>query len=226
MSERFHLVLQWGFTPWRRISSERNIWQSKKETLTAINQVNTMNTDIHSKSSMNQLPEAAREIASQATADVQNVTGAVENLVKDSYQTMLSKLDKDVDRTKGYAQQAVEAVEATKETLATSKEYVRRHPVPVVIGAIAFGAAVGYMLMMARRKQTFGERYVDEPLIAVREAILGAIEPVAQRVHNGYDSTLHGAGKAMDRMHSFAPGRFGGSFSDQIGRIGNNLKFW
>ena len=181
-----------------------------------------MNTDIHFKSS-NQLPEAVKEIVKQATVATQNATGVVEDLVKETYQTMLSNLDGDVVRTKGYAQQAVDA---TKETLATSKEYVRRNPVPVVLGAVAFGVGIGYMLTMARRKQTFGESYADEPLAAVREVFLGALAPVAQGVHKGYDSARHGAEKAMDRMQSFVPGRNGGSLSDQIGRIGNNLKFW
>lgn len=182
-----------------------------------------MNTDSHSKSSTNQLPEAAREIAQQATVAAHNATGAVEDMVKETYQTMLTKVEEEADRTKGYARQAVEA---TKENLAISKEYVRRHPVPVVLGAVAFGVGIGYMVMMARRKQTFGERYVDEPLTAVREAILGVLAPVTQRVHEGYDSARDGAEKAMDRVQSLVPGRNCGSLSHQIGRIGNNLKFW
>lgn len=181
-----------------------------------------MNTHIHSKSS-NQLPESARDIAQQATVAAHNVTGVVENMVKDTYQTMLSNIEEDVDRGKGYARKAVDA---TRETLETSKEYVRRNPVPVVLGAVAFGAAVSYMLMVALRKQTFGERYVDEPLGVLRDAFLGALAPVAHGVHKGYDSARHGAEKAMDRVQSFDPGRTGRSLSHQIGRIGNNLKFW
>jgi hypothetical protein len=86
--------------------------------------------------------------------------------------------------------------------------------------------AIGYMVMMIRRKSTFGERYADEPLVAVREAILGALAPVTQRVHKGYDSARDGAGKAMDRAYGFDSGRTVNSLSHQIGRIGNNLKFW
>ena len=55
------------------------------------------------------------------------------------------------------------------------------------------------------------------------EAFLGALAPVAQRVHDGYDSARDGAGKMLDRVHG---GHAGSSISDQIGRIGNNLKFW
>lgn len=113
-----------------------------------------------------------------------------------------------------------------RDTLAASTEYVRRNPVPVVFGAFAFGAAIGCLLMMARRKATFSERLADEPLVAVREALLGALAPVVHRVHQGYDSARDGAERAMDRVHRFGPGHAGGSVSDRIGRIGHNLKFW
>ena len=198
------------------------------------NNTNTVNTDIHSEPLMSQLPEAAREIArraadtaketaQRATAIAMDVTGVVEDMAGDV-----------TDATKDAARHATAAAKdmcqsaALKagEALETSKEYVRRNPVPVVLGAIAFGAALGYLLMMARRKPTFSERYADEPLIAVREAVLGALAPAAERVHRGYDSARNGVGKVVDRVHSFGPGRAGDSFSDHIGRIGNNLKFW
>jgi ElaB/YqjD/DUF883 family membrane-anchored ribosome-binding protein len=182
-----------------------------------------MNTDIHSKSSMNQLPESVREIAQRATVAAKDVTGAIEDIAKETSRTLSSKVEEGVERTKECAQHAVDA---TRYTLETSKEFVRRNPVPVVLGAVAFGVAIGYMLVMARRKPAFGERYVDEPLLAVREAILGALAPVTDRVHKGYDSARDGAEKVMDRVHNFVPGCNGGSFSDHLGRIGNNLKFW
>ena len=114
----------------------------------------------------------------------------------------------------------------TGDSLAVSKAYARRHPVPVVLGSIAFGAAMGSVLMMARRKASFGERYVDEPLAAVRGAILGALAPVAHRVHEGYDSARDGAGKTIHRVQRFGTRRVGNSFPNQIGRIGHHLKFW
>lgn len=164
-----------------------------------------MNKEIHSSSPINHLAESAGDIA------------------KDTYQALSSKVEEGIDITKEYAHHAVGS---TRNTLATTKEYVRRHPVPVVLGAIAFGAAVGCLVMMARRKPTFGELYADEPMIAIREALLGAISPVTQRVHKGYDSAREGAGKVIDRVHDFGSGCAGNSFSDQMGRIGNNLKFW
>ncbi len=89
-----------------------------------------------------------------------------------------------------------------------------------------FFADLGYLLIVPRRKPTFSERYADEPMAAVREVILEALAPVTQRVHKGYDSARDGAGEAMDRVHSVVSGRNGDSLSNQIGRIGSNLKFW
>jgi len=205
---------------------------------------------------MNQLPEAAREIARQATDVVEetarratvvanDVTGAVKDAAKDvtdaakdGYKTLSSKVEEGVERTKEYAQHALDATKdaardmyqstalKAEDTLATSKEYVRRNPVLVVVGAFAFGAAIGCMLMMARRQPTTRQRYVDEPLDSAHKAITAALAPVAQRLHEGYDSARDGAGKAMNRAHRFNPGRTVDSLSGQISHVGSNLKFW
>lgn len=114
----------------------------------------------------------------------------------------------------------------TEEVLDTSREYVRLNPVPALLGAITLGAALGCLVMMARRKPTFGERYADEPVDAVRDAIFGAFSPVTKRVHHGYDAARTGAGKAMDRAHRFGKGPNCHSITDQFARFGNNLKFW
>jgi ElaB/YqjD/DUF883 family membrane-anchored ribosome-binding protein len=205
---------------------------------------------------MNQLPEAAREIARQATdvaretarrvtVAANDVTGAVNDAAKDvtdaakdGYKTLSSKVEEGVERTKEYAQHAVDATQdaardmyqsaalKAEDTLAASKEYVRQNPVLVVVGALAFGAAIGCMLMMARRQPTTRQRYVDEPLDSAHKAIIAALAPVAQRLREGYDSARDGAGNAMDRVHRFNPGRTVDSLSGQIGRVGSNLKFW
>jgi ElaB/YqjD/DUF883 family membrane-anchored ribosome-binding protein len=169
------------------------------------NTINTMNKDIYFDEPASQLTEVAREVAHRASDAAKEVAERTTLSAKELYQSAAVKAE---------------------DTLAISKEYVRRNPLPVLLGAVAVGAALGYMVMMSRRKPTFGERYADEPMVAVREAILGALAPVTQRVHNGYDSALDGAGKAMDRIHRFSSGRAAHSFSDRLGRIGENLKFW
>lgn len=168
---------------------------------------------------MSQPPEAARNISWRAGDTPKEAAERAGVMAHD----LTDAAKRAGDTAKEFYHTA--AVKA-EETLAISREYVRRNPVPVILGAIAFGAAVGYMVMMTRQKPTFGERYAEEPMAAVREALLGAFAPVAQRVHSGYDSALNGAGKAMDRMHRFSSGRAVNSFSHRIGRIGNNLKFW
>lgn len=139
-----------------------------------------------------------------------------------------------IDATKDKLHRAGESVKEmyhsatvkADETLQASKEYVRRNPVPVVLGAIALGAAFGYVLQQALRKQTFSERYADEPMSAMREALLSALSPVTHRVHDGYDMVRDSAGSAMKRMHHMGKGHMGNSFSDRVCRMGNNLKFW
>ncbi len=115
-------------------------------------------------------------------------------------------------------------VAKAEETGVRAKEYVRQNPIPVVLGALALGVALGYLAVISRRhEQTLRERYVDDPLISARDAIYAALAPAAQRLHDGYDSAREGAGKAMDKLHR---ARSADSWSDQIGRIGSNLKFW
>lgn len=227
---------KWGYTPWRRIATVGNLATGKEMLApqSSANHHNIVNSDPHSEPTINLPPEAAREIprrasdgadetAKSATATAKEVTGVVEDVAGEVTAATKDACTRAVDTAKGICHSAALKAEGA---LVASKEYVRRNPVAVVLGAIAFGAAIGYMVMMARRKPTFRERYADEPLAAVREAILGALAPVTQRVHKGYDWARDGAGKAMDRVHNCGRRSTGDSLSHQIGRIGNNLKFW
>ncbi len=117
--------------------------------------------------------------------------------------------------------------EKAEESLVCSREYARANPVPVVLGALALGVALGYVIAMTRREEpTFRERYVDDPLNTARDAIYAVLAPVAQRLHEGYDTARDGAGMAMDKMHDFNPSRAVDSWSGQLRRVGSNLKFW
>lgn len=166
-------------------------------------------------------------------------------IAKNTIQKLSSKVEEGVQSTQGYAQHAMEdtkdaahrvtdsakeiyhsAAQKSGEKLSASKEYMRQNPVPVLLGALALGAAIGYIIMSNRRKPTFVDRFADEPLNSVRDTILTAFAPVSQRVHDGYDSARDGVGKVIDRAHNIGSGRSADSISDRIGRIGNNLKFW
>lgn len=182
-----------------------------------------MNKDFQTTPDASQLQEAAKELArratdaagetaNRATIAAKDVTGAVKHAATD-----ISDAAKEM-----YQSAAVKA----EDTLSTSKQYIRENPILVVAGALALGAAIGCLLVMGRRQPTFRQRCVDEPLGSAREAILAAIAPVAQRLHDGYDSARDGAGKAMDRVHRFNAGRTVDSLTGQIGLAGSNLKFW
>lgn len=159
----------------------------------------------------------------QLLEPIQNTIDAAEDLNETFIDDAKDKVHRVTEAAKDIYQTA--AVKA-EETLETSKEYVRRNPVPVVLGAIAFGAALGYMLHSALRKQRFSERYTDEPMRAVRDAFRGALSPVTQRVHDGYEMARDGAGKTMNRLQRMGAQHSCDSLSERVGRIGNNLKFW
>lgn len=113
------------------------------------------------------------------------------------------------------------------DTVSRTKAYVRQNPVPVLLGALTFGAALGYLIVMARREEpTFRERLTSEPLQTAREAIYAVLAPVASRLHEGYDSTRESATKALNKLQGTQPARTVDSWVDQLGRVSSNLKFW
>jgi ElaB/YqjD/DUF883 family membrane-anchored ribosome-binding protein len=186
----------------------------------ATNNINKVNTDIQHKQTLSQATEAARNVSRRAgdtAREAAERAGAAAHELTDATKDAAKRV---ADTAKEFCH--LSAVKA-EETLAISKDYVRRNPVPVLLGAVAVGAAIGYLVMTSRSKPTFGERYVEEPMLAVRDAILGALAPVTHRVHSGHGSAMDGAGKAM---HRFGTGRAAHSFSDRLGRIGENLRFW
>lgn len=52
----------------------------------------------------------------------------------------------------------------TCHLVSSASESIRRNPVPAVVGAAVFGAAVCYLILSGRHEATFKERYVSEPL--------------------------------------------------------------
>lgn len=164
-----------------------------------------MITETNPDTLVNQLPEAAKETTQNVIDTTKAAAHRTTDAAKEMYQSATLK---------------------ASETLATSKDYVRRNPLTVVLGAVALGAAVGYLLVNTRRKPTFGERFADEPLATVREAILDALTPMTQGVHHGYEAARESVGKAMHQAHGFGMKRSCGNLSDRLGRVGSSLKFW
>lgn len=118
----------------------------------------------------------------------------------------------------------------TEDQLANSKACMRRNPLTFLLGSVCLGAALGYLIVSARRTPTFRERFMDEPMEtvsdALRSSIRSAIGPAVHHVQDGYHSARDGVERAMDQVHRFHPLRRADSLSDRIGRAACNLKFW
>jgi len=106
-------------------------------------------------------------------------------------------------------------------------DHVRQNPVPIILGALALGVAIGYMLMSKRRREpTFRERFVEDPMHGAREAIQAALAPLTHRMHDQYDLARNGAGKTIDKMKRYHPSHSAGSWTDPIRRAGSSLGLW
>jgi len=182
-----------------------------------------VSTDIHPDPSVKQLPEAARDAARALAAKAEEGVEHTRGLAHHALDATRNAAHRATNTAREVCQSA--ALKAG-DTLETSKEHVRRNPVSMLFGALVIGAAIGYVVMSARRKPTFSKWHVEEAPHAVRDAILTALAPVSKRVHGGYESACDGVGKAIDRVHGYQRGRAVDSMADRIGRVGSNLKFW
>jgi len=143
-------------------------------------------------------------------------------------------VDSTQDAVKSATEKSKEMVHSivikTEDQFANSKACMRRNPLTFLLGSVCLGAALGYMIVSARRTPTFRERFMDEPMDTVRDtlrsSIRSAIGPAVHHVQDGYYSARHGVEKAMDHVHRFHPLRRAESLSDRIGRAACNLKFW
>lgn len=97
---------------------------------------------------MNKLSETGRDVAQSATDAAKDVTGVVKGAAGDVTHATKDAVNHATDTAKDLYESAELKAE---DALATSKEYVRRNPVPVVLGAFAVGVTIGYMLTTARR---------------------------------------------------------------------------
>jgi ElaB/YqjD/DUF883 family membrane-anchored ribosome-binding protein len=126
------------------------------------------------------------------------------------------------EHTREVMQERYQQVRAGAEQgLAAGQTYVREHPLPTVLGALALGTLIGFAIGISRREETFSERLSDHPLQAIREAVIAALAPAADRIHDSYDSARDSASKALNRA-----GRSTDSWLHSLSRAGSNLKFW
>jgi len=162
--------------------------------------------------------DAAEEAAKSATTAFGSVNGVIENVATD----VSDAASRAVEAGKDLYQTA--ALKAD-DVLSRSKDYVSRKPVRVVLGAVAFGAAIGY-LFATRVNSKPNSCHADEPLIAVRDAILSVTAPVARHVQAGYGSAKDQVENVTDRARRLNSARNGRVLLDTIERMSNRLKFW
>lgn len=173
--------------------------------------------------------QAAKEAFNSASDTAKDVYESARSKAEDTYQNVRAKAEDTYQTVKVKADETYRTVRAkADETAVATGEYVRAHPVPSVLGAVAFGVGLGFLLALSSRPRqpSFREHFVEEPLDAAREALYAVLAPVAHRIRHGYDSAREGAEHAMDKVHHFNGQRAADSLADQLRRVGGNLKFW
>jgi ElaB/YqjD/DUF883 family membrane-anchored ribosome-binding protein len=193
-----------------------------------------MSPEIHPVTPTSSLRDTTKDLARFASDEVKtsvkNISVATKDMVGEAEELAGEISHSTLDAAKNVADKAKDlyhtAADKAGDTLASTKDYVRKNPMSFVIGSLFLGAAVGYLIINARRKPTFAERFSDEPMVSVRDAIRDAFTPAANRVHESYDSARQGVGKVMDQVHRLRPGHSHESLSDRISRTAHNLKFW
>jgi hypothetical protein len=86
-----------------------------------------------------------------------------------------------------------------------AKDMITRNPVPTVLGAMVFGAAVGY-LVFSRLSHAPGR--------------------VSSLFHDGVEMASAGAGKASNYLHDLPTREVLDNISGSLNKICNRLKFW
>jgi hypothetical protein len=105
------------------------------------------------------------------------------------------------------------------------KDVVKKNPVPTVLGALVFGAAVGYLVFSRSQEERVTDRLVRESLSA-RDRLSSARGRFSSLLHDGYDSASSGASKASDFLHDLPTSDLVDSVSKTLNRLSNRLKFW
>ena len=112
-----------------------------------------MNTDTYPKTPANQLLD-----------DSMAVGRTVADAASNTLHTLSTTLEDGAERTKDYAQQAVDATKGAakdmyqsasakaEDMLVSSKEYVRQNPFPVALGTLVTGLAFGYLIGLMHRE--------------------------------------------------------------------------
>lgn len=102
---------------------------------------------------------------------------------------------------------------------------VKRNPIPAVLGAMVFGAAVGYLIYSRREDITIPDRFAREAE-ALRRRLRNAPDRLSSLLHDGVERASAGAGKASDFIHGLPANDVIDSITGSLNRTCNRLKFW
>ena len=116
------------------------------------------------------------------------------------------------------------ATEGCNNACDRAKEMVRKNPVPTVLGALVFGAAVGY-LILSKKDSTLTERLIRESE-STRRAFGQVPGRVTSLFNDGVDAASRKASKASDFLHDLPTDDILSSISNSLNRLSNRLKFW
>ncbi len=151
--------------------------------------------------SFNAITDRAREVAQQAATQTKEAVQHTKEAVQETYQNVRANAEQGLVRT---------------------ENYVRENPMPSVLGALAIGTLLGLALGLSRREEpSFRARLADDPLQVIRDAVLTALQPTSEKLHDTYDSAhdvLSGASRRASRRAD--------SWINQLSRASSNLKFW
>ncbi len=129
----------------------------------------------------------------------------------------------------GHAPSAGEMIEKVKsaacERCSQAKDIVVKNPVPTVLGALVFGAAIGYLIYTRREEASLYERLASDAK-SLRKQLGGAPDRLSDLLHEGVGRASRKAHKASDYIHDLPAAEVIDSVSHSLHRLANRLKFW
>lgn len=115
----------------------------------------TMTPNIHSEPPRIQLSATARELARRASESAKDAVAranvTTKNFTEVVQDAAMGLTDVSQDVAKHAKDLSRSVARKAKLTLASSQQYAHRNPVPVLLGTIALGAVIAYMVSTARR---------------------------------------------------------------------------
>ncbi len=189
-------------------------------------------------SPLSQLPEKAGELAQQASTATREAIATARDRAGTAIATAREKTNDAMhvarDRaTEAYGvardqtQKALHtAKDKTNQALTQSGNYVKENPIPTLLGALAVGIVVGVLISRKEEERTFRQRFAEDPVNAARGAVFAALAPIAEKLHDQYDTARSGAQHAVNRINTRQNRRAVDDIFSQARRTASHLKFW